>query len=188
MSDVTLPQNSYSLCVDQGKLFRGLHESLARMPTDYVDVMQLHNPSVEHHHRYWWTPRCACAQRHNCWPDTFTRRVRCSQIRPAWQPRCPMPIARSQRVRARIDGHGSRPMGRGGRACGTPQSPPSISIGCRTALRVPTFAAAARLAVHRGDLNEASRQLTRGMQARPLSTYALPFLALWVRLELAKAY
>ena len=28
-------------------LFRGLHESLERMRTDYVDVMQLHNPSVE---------------------------------------------------------------------------------------------------------------------------------------------
>jgi len=28
-------------------LFRGLHESLARMRTDYVDIMQLHNPSVE---------------------------------------------------------------------------------------------------------------------------------------------
>ncbi len=28
-------------------LFRGLHESLARMKTDRVDVMQLHNPSVE---------------------------------------------------------------------------------------------------------------------------------------------
>jgi aryl-alcohol dehydrogenase-like predicted oxidoreductase len=28
-------------------LFRGLHESLARMKTDYVDIMQLHNPSVE---------------------------------------------------------------------------------------------------------------------------------------------
>ena len=28
-------------------LFRGLHESLARMRTDYVDLMQLHNPSVE---------------------------------------------------------------------------------------------------------------------------------------------
>ena len=28
-------------------LFRGLHESLDRMKTDYVDVMQLHNPSVE---------------------------------------------------------------------------------------------------------------------------------------------
>ena len=28
-------------------LFRGLHESLERMKTEYVDVMQLHNPSVE---------------------------------------------------------------------------------------------------------------------------------------------
>ena len=28
-------------------LFRGLHESLDRMKTDYVDLIQLHNPSVE---------------------------------------------------------------------------------------------------------------------------------------------
>ena len=28
-------------------LFRGLHESLARMKTDCIDIMQLHNPSVE---------------------------------------------------------------------------------------------------------------------------------------------
>jgi aryl-alcohol dehydrogenase-like predicted oxidoreductase len=28
-------------------LFRGLHESLGRMRTDYVDLMQLHNPSAE---------------------------------------------------------------------------------------------------------------------------------------------
>ncbi len=28
-------------------LFRGLHESLARLQTDVIDVMQLHNPSVE---------------------------------------------------------------------------------------------------------------------------------------------
>lgn len=28
-------------------LFRGLHESLERMRTDYVDVIQLHNPGVE---------------------------------------------------------------------------------------------------------------------------------------------
>ncbi len=28
-------------------LFRGLHESLDRMRTDYVDLMQLHNPSVQ---------------------------------------------------------------------------------------------------------------------------------------------
>ena len=32
---------------NKANLFRGLHESLARMRTDYVDVMQLHNPSVE---------------------------------------------------------------------------------------------------------------------------------------------
>lgn len=30
----------------QENLFRGLHESLARLQTDYVDVMQLHNPTV----------------------------------------------------------------------------------------------------------------------------------------------
>ena len=28
-------------------LFRGLHESLGRMKTDYIDIMQLHNPPVE---------------------------------------------------------------------------------------------------------------------------------------------
>src|SRR5215204_1728595 len=28
-------------------LFRGLEESLRRMKSDYVDIMQLHNPSVE---------------------------------------------------------------------------------------------------------------------------------------------
>jgi aryl-alcohol dehydrogenase-like predicted oxidoreductase len=33
--------------VDPREPVPGLHESLARMKTDYVDVMQLHNPSVE---------------------------------------------------------------------------------------------------------------------------------------------
>ncbi len=28
-------------------LFRGLHESLSRLKTDYLDIIQLHNPSVE---------------------------------------------------------------------------------------------------------------------------------------------
>jgi aryl-alcohol dehydrogenase-like predicted oxidoreductase len=28
-------------------LFRGLHESLQRMKTEYVDIMQLHHPPVE---------------------------------------------------------------------------------------------------------------------------------------------
>ena len=32
-------------------LFRGLDESLQRMNTDYVDVMQLHNPSVDQSER-----------------------------------------------------------------------------------------------------------------------------------------
>jgi aryl-alcohol dehydrogenase-like predicted oxidoreductase len=33
-------------------LFRGLHESLQRMKTDYVDVMQLHNPTVQQCEQY----------------------------------------------------------------------------------------------------------------------------------------
>lgn len=56
------------------------------------------------------------------------------------------------------------------------------------ATSVLTFAAAARLAVHRGDLKEAGRQLTRAMRARPLLTVALPVLAVRVRLHLAKVF
>jgi LuxR family maltose regulon positive regulatory protein len=48
------------------------------------------------------------------------------------------------------------------------------------------FAGAARLAVHRGDPHEAEGQLTRAMRARPSCTYVLPFLAVRLRLELAK--
>ena len=50
------------------------------------------------------------------------------------------------------------------------------------------FAGAARLAVHRGDLKEASHQLTQAMRARPSCTFAMPFLAVRVRLQLAKVY
>ena len=32
-------------------LFRGLHESLQRLRMDYVDVMQLHNPTVDECHK-----------------------------------------------------------------------------------------------------------------------------------------
>ena len=56
------------------------------------------------------------------------------------------------------------------------------------ATSVLAFAAAARLAVHRGDLKEADRQLTRAMRARPSCTFALPFLAVRVRLQLAKVH
>ncbi len=53
---------------------------------------------------------------------------------------------------------------------------------------VLAFAAAARLAVHRGDRKEADRQLTRAMRARPSCTFTLPYLAVRVRLQMAKAY
>jgi LuxR family maltose regulon positive regulatory protein len=56
------------------------------------------------------------------------------------------------------------------------------------ALSVLTFAAAARLAVHRGDLKEVDRQLTQAMRARPTCTFVLPYLAVRVRLQLAKLY
>ena len=56
------------------------------------------------------------------------------------------------------------------------------------ALTVLAFAAAARLAVHRGDREEADRQLSRAMRARPICTFVLPWVAVRVRLQLAKAY
>ena len=48
------------------------------------------------------------------------------------------------------------------------------------------FACAARLAVHRGDLKEAKHQVTRAMRARPTCTFVMPYVAVRVRLQLAK--
>jgi LuxR family maltose regulon positive regulatory protein len=48
------------------------------------------------------------------------------------------------------------------------------------------FAGAARLSVHRGDLTEARRQLAQAMRARPSASYAFPFAAVRLRLQLAK--
>lgn len=53
------------------------------------------------------------------------------------------------------------------------------------ATSLPTFAAAAKLALHRGDVNDAERQLTRAMRARPVSTYAMPTIAVRLRTQLA---
>jgi LuxR family transcriptional regulator, maltose regulon positive regulatory protein len=53
---------------------------------------------------------------------------------------------------------------------------------------VLAFAAAALLAVHRGDLTEARRQLAQAMRARPSATYAFPFVAVRLRLQLAKVF
>ena len=56
------------------------------------------------------------------------------------------------------------------------------------ATSVLAFAAAARLAMHHGDLADADLQLTRAMRARPAVTFALPFLAVRDRLQLSKVY
>ncbi len=50
------------------------------------------------------------------------------------------------------------------------------------------FAGSARLALHHRDLNEAHRYLGRAMRARPAATYILPFMAVRLRLQLAKVY
>jgi LuxR family transcriptional regulator, maltose regulon positive regulatory protein len=50
------------------------------------------------------------------------------------------------------------------------------------------FAGAARLAVHRGDLTDARRQLARAMRARPSAACAFPFVAVRLRLQLAKVF
>lgn len=53
-------------------------------------------------------------------------------------------------------------------------------------MAVLAFVGAARLSLHRGDVNEADRQLARAMRARPSCTFALPFVAVRLRLQLAK--
>jgi LuxR family maltose regulon positive regulatory protein len=50
----------------------------------------------------------------------------------------------------------------------------------------PAFAAAARLAVHDGDLATARGELTRGMRVRVTCTYAFPSLAVRIRLNFAR--
>jgi LuxR family transcriptional regulator, maltose regulon positive regulatory protein len=50
---------------------------------------------------------------------------------------------------------------------------------------IPAFAAAARLAVHHGDLKKARRELARAMRVRPSATYLLPYHAVRLRLQLA---
>jgi LuxR family maltose regulon positive regulatory protein len=52
----------------------------------------------------------------------------------------------------------------------------------------PTFAGAARLALHHGDTSEAHRELARAMRARPSATYVLPYHAVRLRLQLAEMH
>jgi LuxR family transcriptional regulator, maltose regulon positive regulatory protein len=50
------------------------------------------------------------------------------------------------------------------------------------------YVGAARLELHRGDLEQTHRQLARAMRARPLATYVIPWAAVPQRLQLAKIY
>jgi LuxR family maltose regulon positive regulatory protein len=56
------------------------------------------------------------------------------------------------------------------------------------AISVLTSAAAARIALHGGDLHTASVELTRAMRARQYCTYACPGLAVRARLSLARTF
>ena len=56
------------------------------------------------------------------------------------------------------------------------------------AICVLAFAGAAQLEMHRGDPEKADRQLTRAMRVRPSCTIALPFIAVRLRLRLAKVF
>jgi LuxR family transcriptional regulator, maltose regulon positive regulatory protein len=50
------------------------------------------------------------------------------------------------------------------------------------------FSGAARLALHRGQRDSALTWLTRAMRSRHMATYVLPFLAVRLRIQLAKVY
>ena len=51
-----------------------------------------------------------------------------------------------------------------------------------------TYALAARVALHRGEAERADELLARAQRLRPRLTYALPYLSVQTRLELARAY
>jgi LuxR family maltose regulon positive regulatory protein len=50
------------------------------------------------------------------------------------------------------------------------------------------FAAAARLALHDGDIGQARSLLTQAMRGRPTATFAVPYLSVRLRVQLARVY
>jgi len=50
------------------------------------------------------------------------------------------------------------------------------------------YAVAARVALHRGDPERAQELLSRAQRLRPRLTYGVPYFAVQIRLELARAY
>jgi LuxR family maltose regulon positive regulatory protein len=57
---------------------------------------------------------------------------------------------------------------------------------CATSIVV--YAAAVRVAIHHGKLDQAERDLARARQLQPQATHALPYYAVQARLELIRAY
>jgi LuxR family maltose regulon positive regulatory protein len=53
---------------------------------------------------------------------------------------------------------------------------------------VVVYGAAARVAIHHGNLDQARQDLARAQQLRPQATHALPYYAVQARLELVRAY
>ena len=96
----------------------------------------------------------------------------CSRRRPRWPRRSATPTPSStpnpsSRCSRWIVAAGPKP-----RHISTWRSPRSTSTGCDDyPTSVLAFAAAARLALHRGDLKETERQLTRAMRARPTCSF-----------------
>ena len=96
---------------------------------------------------------------------------------------------RARRVRARVAGDGPRRWA---------DADEHLRVALATidehrmhdyAVSVLAFAAAARLALHRGDLRRRrTAQLARAMRARPSCTFVIPWLAVRLRLQLAKVY
>jgi LuxR family maltose regulon positive regulatory protein len=55
-------------------------------------------------------------------------------------------------------------------------------------LSVLAYAAAARLALHDGDMHQSRARMVEAMRARPRATYVLPFVAVRLRIQLAKLF
>ena len=53
---------------------------------------------------------------------------------------------------------------------------------------VVVYAAAARVAIHHGNIGQADQDLARARQLQPQATHALPYYAVQARLELVRAY
>ena len=135
------------------------------------------------------TPRSSCGPRRSSSLATSTRRSACSRKRRRWPRHWATPIPSSTpkpslRCSRWIVANGLRP--------------PHISTVALATVdeyrmddyptSVLAFAAAARFALHRGDVKETERQLTRAMRARPTCSLVIPWLAVRVRLHLARVY